>query len=390
MKKIALMVLSSIVACFGALSFNKSDNAMAMSKGEADLIGNCKGAYLCDYYSGECVYEYASDKRVPIASVCKVMTLSLCFDEIENGKLSLDTNVTVSSQAAGMGGSQVFLKEGLTYQTSELIKSIVVCSANDSCVALAEALCESEEAFVALMNERAREYGCSDTLFSNCTGLPKDTQYSCARDVAVMYKHLLEHDDYYKFSKIWLEDFKHPDGRVTTMTNTNKLIRKYSSCDGGKTGFTGEAGFCLASTAKRDNLRLISVILGAENSDTRFSSTVNMFNYGFANYKNAIVLDESINLNESVAVVGGKKESIAVKPSRTGCVFTKNGQVPNVTFNFVPQELRAPVIKGDLAGVMEIYKDGILYDSVNVVAAETTEKASYFDDVKKVAEGWRL
>lgn len=389
MKKIVLGVLFSFILGVLPLKAASSTCANADIKSN-ELVQSCKSAYLCDYYSGECVYEYNSTVRIPIASVCKVMTLNLCFEAIERGDISFDSKITVSSNASGMGGSQVFLKDGLTYSVEQLIKSVVVCSANDSCVALAEAICGSEDDFVLLMNERAKEYGCENTLFSNCTGLPKDTQYSCAKDVAVMFKQLIGHEDYYKFSKVWLEDFEHPDGRVTSMTNTNKLIRKYSSCDGGKTGFTSDAGFCLASTAKKDNLRLISVVLGADSSDNRFSSTTRMFNYGFANYKNAIVLDENINLNQTVCVVGSNKESICVKPIKTESVFMKKGENPSLSFNFVPQTLHAPVSKGDNAGVMEIYKNGVLYDTVDVVAAEDAQKASYFDNLKKVANNWVL
>lgn len=396
MKKFIFGIISScligcgLLANYSIFSPLNQSTAYAMAKGETQLVKDCKSAYLCDYYSGECIYEYNASERLPIASVCKVMTLNLCFEAIEQGKLDTDSKICVSKNASSMGGSQVFLKDGLSYDVEQLIKSIVVCSANDSCVALAEAVCGSEEEFVALMNKRAVEYGCSDTLFSNCTGLPKDTQYSCAKDVSVMFRHLLSYENYFNFSKIWLEDFIHPDGRTTSMTNTNKLIRRYSNCDGGKTGFTNEAGFCLASTAKKDNLRLVSVVLGSTSSDARFVSTVNMFNYGFANYKNSIVLDDTVNLNQRVAVCGGKKEDISVRPSRLSSVFTKKGEKLEITFNFIPIKLKAPVIKGDLAGTIEVYKNGVLYDTVEVVAAEDAQRASYFDDVRKIAKDWRL
>ena len=396
MKKIILGVLSAcLIICGVSLSNgsflnNIQTEAFAMAKEDTQLANDCKSAYLCDYNSGECIYEYNSTKRVPIASVCKVMTLNLCFEAIEQGKIDENAKICVSKNASGMGGSQVFLKDGLSYDVQQLIKSIVVCSANDSCVALAEAICGSEDEFVALMNSRATEYGCADTVFANCTGLPKDTQYSCAKDVSIMFRHLLSYENYFEFSKIWLEDFVHPDSRTTSMTNTNKLIRRYSPCDGGKTGFTNEAGFCLASTAKRDNLRLVSVVLGSNSSDTRFASTVNMFNYGFANYKNSIVLDDNVNLNQTVCVSGGKKEEISVKPSRTSSVFTKKGEKPEITFNFIPQKLSATVKKGDNAGKIEVYKNGVLYDTVDVVAAEEVQRATYFDDARKIAGLWRI
>jgi D-alanyl-D-alanine carboxypeptidase (penicillin-binding protein 5/6) len=298
--------------------------------------------------------------------------------------------ITVSDEAAGMGGSQVFLQSGLSYPLGELIKSIIVCSANDSCVAVSEAVCGSQDAFVAQMNKRAEDIGCTDTLFANCTGLPKETQYSCAKDVALMFKNLISYPDYFNYSNIWYEDFTHPDNRTTTITNTNKLIKKYNFCDGGKTGFTNEAGFCLAATAIKDNLRLISVVLGADTSDNRFSSTINMFNYGFANYKNAIVLDTNINVNDKFAVNCGKKSDVAVHPEENCYVFSAKNQTPYITFNAIAYDIKAPIQKGDVVGKMEVYKNGILYDTVNLLSSESIEKAGFNDYLFDVSRNWAL
>lgn len=386
MKKfISAVIALGLVAAAGVPYGNKDASADG-----SKLTNGCKSAYLCDYYTGECIYKENESARVPIASVCKVMTLTLCFEAIEENKLSMDDKIAVSGKAAGMGGSQVFLQSGLSYPLADLIKSIVVCSANDSCVAVSEAVCGSEEAFVAKMNQRAAQLGCNDTLFANCTGLPKETQYSCAKDVAVMFGNLLRHEDYFSFSKIWLEDFVHPDDRTTTMTNTNKLIRKYQACDGGKTGFTNEAGFCLAATAVKDNSRLISVVLGADTSDNRFGSTISMFNYGFANFKNKIVLDSNVNLNERLGVECGKKECIAVRPERSSYVFTKNDVTPEITRNVVLNKVKAPVAKGDCVGYIEIYKNGVIFDKVNLVAAEESARCSYGDNLRKVAHDWAI
>ncbi len=386
-KKFAAVISATTLISFSQILGAASGVYAANSD---NLINNCKSAYLCDYNSGECLYKFNETKRVPIASVCKVMTLNLCFDAISEGKISLDDKITVSERAQGMGGSQVYLQSGLSYPLSELIKSIVVCSANDSCVAVSEAICGSEEEFVCRMNRRAEEFGCADTLFANCTGLPKDTQYSCAKDVAVMFTHLIGNEDYFKYSKIWLEDFSHPDNRVTSITNTNKLIKKYSSCDGGKTGFTSEAGFCLASTAKRENMRLVSVVLGADSSDDRFNSVINLFNFGFANFKNAIVLDKEVNLSDKIKVACSKKEEILVKPARSCYVFSPKDKKLNIDYNIFYDKISAPVAKGDGVGRIEVYKDGLLYDTVELVAAENAERASYGDNLKKVAKEWQL
>lgn len=391
MKKIISTILSvSLLSGAAALSaINKSGATKAFADTE-QLVTNCKSAYLCDFNSGECIYKYNETERMPIASVCKVMTLTLCFDAISAGKLSLNDSITVSERAAGMGGSQVFLQSGLSYTITELIKSIIVCSANDSCVAISESVSGTEESFVAAMNKRAEELGCTDTLFANCTGLPKETQYSCAKDVALMFTNLIRNEEYFKYSKIWLEDFSHPDNRTTTITNTNKLIRKYSACDGGKTGFTNQAGFCLASTAKKDSMRLVSVVLGADNSDNRFKSAINMFNYGFANYKNAVVLDKDINLNDKFTVDCSKKTAICVRPARSSYVFTANNVTPEIERNVIAYEIKAPVKKGDTVGKVEVYKDGILCDTVDLIAAEDADKATYGDFFKKVAREWTL
>ena len=360
------------------------------SAAELALTKGCKSAYLMDFNSKECIYKENETARMPIASVCKVMTLTLCFDAIEEGKIALDSIVTVSDNAAGMGGSQVFLESGLEYSVDQLIKSIIVCSANDSCVALSETISGNEEEFVAKMNKKAEELGCTDTLFANCTGLPRETQYSCAKDVALMFGNLISHEDYFNYSKIWLEDFEHPDNRTTSMTNTNKLIRKYGYCDGGKTGFTNEAGFCLASTAKKDDLRLISVVLGASSSDDRFDSTIKMFDYGFANYKNRIVLDKNVTLNDEFAVVGGKKESFAVRPERNCYVFSAVDKTPEITHNVISYKVKAPVACDQVVGEIEVFKDGVLIDRVNVVAAESVKKASFGDNFRRNAREWAL
>lgn len=385
MKKFLGIILSACcigVSCGAATGFTLESSTK--------LTTGCKSAYLMDFNSGECIYKENETARMPIASVCKVMTLTLCFDAIAAGNLSLDEEITVSDNAAGMGGSQVFLESGGSYRVDNLIKSVIVCSANDSCVALSEKIAGGEEEFVAGMNKKAAELGCADTLFANCTGLPRETQYSCAKDVAVMFRNLLSYENYFDYSKIWLEDFAHPGDRVTSMTNTNKLIRKYSYCDGGKTGFTNEAGFCLAATAKKNDLRLVSAVLGGASSDERFDSTVKMFDYGFANYKNRIVLDKDVTLNEEFSLTGGKKESFSVRPERNSYIFSAVDGAPQITHNVVAFDVKAPVAVDQVVGKIEVYKDGVLADTVNVVAAESVAKAGFGDRFIKISEQWAL
>lgn len=380
----------SVLCALGLMGCYTATSGFEISEKDKSITVGCKSAYLMDSNSGECIYKQNECERLPIASMCKVMTLTLVMDAVDSGKLALDDMITVSENASGMGGSQVFLASGCKYSVEQLVKSIVVCSANDSCVALSETIAGSEDGFVAAMNKKAEELGCSNTLFANCTGLPKPTQYSCAKDVAVMFNNLLKYENYFNYSKIWLEDFVHPDDRVTSMTNTNKLLKKYNLCDGGKTGFTNEAGFCFTATAKKDNLRLISAVLGADSSDHRFDSTINMFNYGFANFRNKIILDKDMPLNDEFNVSGGKKQSFAVCPEKNCYVFTEMNKEPEISYNVIPYSVKAPVAKGQNVGTIEIYKNGILYETVNAVSAEDVKKAGFGDNFKNISAEWAI
>ena len=354
----------------------------------ARLDIKAKSAYLMDHSTKSVVYSYKEKEHLPIASMCKIMTLSLCFDAIKAGNLTMDEEITVSEKAASMGGSQVFLEANAKYPVRELIKSIVVCSANDSCVAMAERIAGGENIFVDKMNEKAKELGATDTLFSNCTGLPKEPQYSCAKDVADMLRYLLENEEYYQFSNVWMDKFMHPEGRFTEITNTNKLIRFYEGCDGGKTGFTNEAGFCLAATAKRDHLRMISVVIGEESSTTRFNDVKTMFDFAFANYTAVPVAQTDQPLETQIEVVGGKEKNLLALPARDVFAFCKRGDKGNHSTELRLKKLKAPIKKGDAIGEMIIFQNNIEVDRVPLVADRTIQKANWFDRLKEVAENW--
>ncbi len=355
----------------------------------AEELADCKAAYLCDFESGTCAYSKNETERLPIASMCKIMTLILCFEAADSGDLAYDEMIQVSDSAAGMGGSQVFLGSGLSYPAQELIKTIAVCSANDSCVAMAERISGSESLFVERMNERARELGTENTLFANCTGLPKEPQYSCAKDVSIMLRELLTHEKYFEFSKVWLEDFHHPDGRVTSITNTNKLTRFYEGCDGGKTGFTSEAGFCLAATAKRNDTRLVSVVIGAESSDKRFQSTKNMLNYAFAQYESRKIAEAGKPLEQKLPVRGCRSKEIAVCPERSLCVFCKKGdEVDAKVETTLFGNVKAPFAAGEKVGEIVLYRDGIEADRCALLSAEAAERLTYGDAFREIADKW--
>ena len=356
-----------------------------------NLAVTAKSAYLTDSTGRYVLYAKDELKRLPIASMCKIMTLLLTFEAIEQGGLAFDELITVSETAAGMGGSQVFLEAHAKYPVKELIKSIVVCSANDSCVALAERICGSESLFTDKMNEKAKQIGMENTLFANCTGLPKEPQYSCAKDVALMLKELITHKEYFEFGQIWMDKFQHPEGRYTEISNTNKLVRFYDGCDGGKTGFTNQAGFCLAATAKRDNTRVISVVIGEETSNTRFSDVRQMFDYAFANYSSQeVVVGNQTILEKKSKVIGGKVEEVCICPSRSSYVFGKRGEKKNVTLEYEFSGIKAPFEKGEKVGRVTIYEDNVAVDCVDLLTAEGVEKANLYDTLKKISNAWNL
>ena len=348
-----------------------------------------KAAYVCEAESGTAVAAQRETERLPIASMCKIMTLLLAFEAADAGELSLEESVVVSEHAAGMGGSQVFLDAGLSYPAGELLKSIAVCSANDSCVAISERIAGSEEAFVERMNERARELGAENTLFANCTGLPREPQYSCAKDVALMLRELLKHEPFFDYAGIRLEDFRHPDGRVTTMTNTNKLLRKLEGCDGGKTGFTQEAGFCLAATAKRGETRLVCVVIGAESSDARFECTARLLNETFATHERRVVAAADRPMENALSVRGSRSDQIGYAPERSLGIFVKKGEKADVRTELIlPADVRAPVMRGDRVGEAVLLRDGVEIDRCALISLDDAPRYSYGEAFREGAHLW--
>lgn len=348
-----------------------------------------KSAYMVDYATGTVLYARKENERLPIASMVKIMTSLLVLEAEERGDISLDDEVEVSQNSASMGGSQVFLEAGSKHKARDLLKTVIVSSANDSCVALAEHICGSVEGFVARMNARAKELGMNETVFKNCTGLPAAESFSSAKDVSKMFGELIKHNEYFDYSKVWLEDYKHPDGRTTTITNTNKLVRFYQGCDGGKTGFTSEAKFCLSATAKKNDMRVIAVLIGADSSKVRNAAVSAMFDYAFSNFSNEIMLKSGENLDIRLSVSGGKQNDIAIGVDRDVARFVAHDDNAKYEVKYrLPSSVKAPLKKGDKVGEAYLLKDGIVIDKVNVVANENAERMSFFDAIGEIAKNW--
>ena len=356
-----------------------------------EVSANCKASYLMDDASGVQMYANNECKRLPIASMCKIMTLLLAFEAADAGDLSYEEEFAVSERAAGMGGSQVFLGAGLVYRVDELLKSIAVCSANDSCVAIAERLAGSEEAFCERMNARAKELGAENTLFANCTGLPKEPQYSCAKDVALMLRELIRHEKYHEYARIRLEDFRHPDGRTTQMTNTNKLIRQYNGCDSGKTGFTNEAGFCLAASAQRAEMRVIAVVIGSSDSKARFEATTSLFDYAFQNFESKIYLAAGEPLEDEVSVRGSEVRSMKIAASSPLCVLRRRGVEEDYTLHYELEDaLTAPVSKGETIGYAVLLRDGVEVMRTDLVACGEAQRFTWWEAYRENARHWNI
>lgn len=340
-----------------------------------------KASILIDMNSNQILHEQNSYEHMPVASIVKLMTIILVFEEIDNGNISLEDKVMISEKASGMGGSQIFLDANYEYNLGELLKSVIVCSANDSSVALAEFIAGSEEQFVSKMNSKLSEMNLTNTNYENCTGLPSNNQYSCAYDVSQILRVVLSYDKYHEYSSIWLEEFKHPSGRTTEMTNTNRLSRFYQGCIGGKTGSTDEAGYCLAVGAERNSLRLIAVTLGADSTKNRFKSASDLLNYGFANYENYII-DTSNLVNIKL------KDGTMLDTSIAGncSILTQKGYTPEYSLtSYLPSKINECAI-GDEIGHIDVIVNNEIYSTLTVLANQEVKQPTFIDNFKDITE----
>lgn len=380
MKRKLFVGMIVFLSCFSLLNGSFFKNKVYAEQFEL----SAKNVFVCDSNSQTVIYSKNENERRPIASMTKIMLLLLTFEQINQNKLNLNEEVTISENASGMGGSQVFLQANKKYKVEDLIKSIIIASANDASVAIAERLFGSEDHAVQMMNNKAKELNLNNTLFSNCTGLTKPTQYSSAKDVAIMLCELLKHELYYKYSGIFLDELTHPDGQKTTLTNTNKLVRFYEGCDGGKTGFTNEAGYCLAATAKRGNMRIISVIINEPDSKTRFAECSQLFNYAFNNFSSKMVLNKDNIYEVKAHVEKGKEEYVEIAPKDNFFVFGERNKDQKITLDFIPNKVCAPVYKGDPIGKFIIYKEGVSIGEVTAIAVTDVLKITVFDIIKSI------
>ncbi len=357
-----------------------------------ELEINAKAGILMEADTGQILYEKNVDEQLPIASVTKVMTMLLTFEALDDGVINLDDMVTISEEASGMGGSQVFLETGEQQSVEALLKSVVIASGNDASVALAEHIAGNVDNFVNMMNEKAVELNMENTYFLDTCGLTDVGHYSSARDVAIMSRELItNYPDVFNYTTIWNDNIVHKTNRgeeKTELWNTNKMLKTYSGINGLKTGFTSTAGFCITSTATREGLTLISVILGGETSKDRFSDAGKLLDLGFYNYKRVEGLKVTEPQGVAKIIKGTKKEVPVYQKDEIMLLVNKNETKEITTEIEIVQNLLAPISKGAKVGTVKYFIEGEVVATEDLVIHETVPKAGIKDNLRLIIETW--
>lgn len=372
MKKIVFILISLF-----SFIFIKNVSAVEMEI-------SAKSAILVDFNTGKVLYSKNENEPLAMASMTKVMSMLLIMEKIDDGSLKYDDIVEISTESSSMGGSQIFLNPGDKYKVIDLLKGVAMASANDAVVALAEKTYGSKEHFIEAMNKKAESLGLKNTHFVNVHGLDEEGHYSSAYDMSVMARELLKHEKILDFTRVYEEYLTKPDGSQIWLVNTNKLVRFYDGVDGLKTGFTQNAGYCLTATGKKNNLRLISVVMGEESIEKRSSDTVKLLNYGFNTFKVNLIKNKSEILGK-VNVQKGKKENVDVVLVNDLIELLNASDKPsNYKFKILVDKITAPVKKGDVIGKVKVLNDnGVLISQVDITVNENVLKANLWDLFKR-------
>ena len=371
MKK--LIILFSFLICF------------ILPVKAAEVVEYSESAILVESTTGKVLYEKDADLERAPASMTKIMSMILIMDAINNGNLKMNDDVIISEHASSMGGSQVYLNTGETYKVKELIKSIAIASANDAVTAMAEKVGGTEDKFVEMMNNKCKELGCIHTNFVNPHGLDAEGHFSSARDMALMGTYLVNnYPEILEFTSIYEDYLQRPDGSSTWLVNTNKLVRFYQDVDGLKTGFTETAGYCLTSTAKKNNMRLVGVVMGVDSPDNRTSDTVKLLNYGFNTFKLSVVYEKNKVIDEVRVEKGKDNTAKLILMNDATELLNINDKAKNYTINISIAKIEAPVKKGDKVGVAEILdNEGNLITKVGITVNKDIKKANLWDYFKR-------
>ena len=394
MKKwITVLMTAVMLALTGSFAVMAEDETEGENGGTVTVTA--PSVLLMEASSGKVLFEKDADTKRPPASVTKVMTILLIYDALSEGKIHKEDVVTVSEYAASMGGSQVFLEAGEEQTVDTLLKCIIVSSANDACVAMAELIAGTEEAFVQQMNERAKGLGMKNTVFKNCNGLDADGHVTTARDIALMSRELItKYPDVYEYTKIWMDTIIHKTKKGESefgLSNTNKLIRQYSYATGLKTGSTGEAKFCLSATAQKDGIDLIAVIMAAPDVKARFADAQTLLNYGFSVCRKYEDRDWE-SLKKAVKVKRGETDQVeAVQEQGFSYVDVSGTDLSGIEKKVLPDNsLEAPVKKGQKAGKVQYLLGGKTIGEVGVVTTGEVPAMSLKKAIEDVLDSFSL
>lgn len=356
-----------------------------------DLAPNAKSAIMIEASTGEILFQKNKDEKLAPASMTKMMSMLLIMEEIENGNLKWNEMITTSEKASSMGGSQIFLKVGEKMTVEDLLKGVAIASGNDAVVALAERVSGSEEQFVKRMNTRAQDLGLKNTNFINATGLTADNHYSSAYDMSLIAKELVKHEKILEFTSTY-EDYLRKDTKSPFwLVNTNRLVRFKEGVDGLKTGFTDEAGYCLTATMKKDNMRLITVVMKEENTSKRSSDTTKMLDYGFNIYMVQTILDEKTTIEKKKVELGKTLTTEIVPKENITILNKKSDDQKNITYKTNINKIIAPVKKGDKVGTIDIIEDNNIISTIDATVKEDISKANiltiYLRNLKEIISG---
>ena len=355
-----------------------------------DVNITSKSALLMDYSTGKIIFSQNENERFAPASLTKIMTLLITMESIDNSRINLEDKVYVSKNAASIKGSTAFLDDGESQTVENLIKAVAVRSANDASVALAEYILGSEEAFVKYMNERASQLGMNNTNFTNASGWPDANLYSTAFDVGIMSRELMKHDKVYKYLSIYMEDLAvgRSKSSIQQMVNTNRLIKDYEGANGIKTGSTSEAGYCVSGSAIRDELHLIAVIMGGQDSKVRFDEAKSLLDYGFANFE-SLRIGKSGDLIATLPIEKGSADFVEIVLERESLVLLPKGKKANMEKSYNhPESIKAPVKSGEVVGEMIVTIDGTEVDRVNLVSNMEIKRGNYISILKKTMKNF--
>lgn len=356
-----------------------------------DLAPNAKSAIMIEASTGEILFQKNKDEKLAPASMTKMMSMLLIMEEIENGNLKWNEMITTSEKASSMGGSQIFLKVGEKMTVEDLLKGVAIASGNDAVVALAERVSGSEEQFVKRMNTRAQDLGLKNTNFINATGLTADNHYSSAYDMSLIAKELVKHEKILEFTSTY-EDYLRKDTKSPFwLVNTNRLVRFKEGVDGLKTGFTDEAGYCLTATMKKDNMRLITVVMKEENTSKRSADTTKMLDYGFNIYMVQTILDEKTTIEKKKVELGKIITTEIVPKENITILNKKSDDQKNITYKTNINKIIAPVKKGDKVGTIDVIEDNNIISTIDATVKEDILKANiltiYLRNLKEIISG---